>query len=278
MIVQNTAGMFATNGKFPFKFEDLKSWTVRRTDGTITKYVLTSAPVAGGSTSASSAGSSSTAAAKTTSSLGDYCTHKPGTTPTVTFERDGSPIRMWIGNMSGAKATRDTFHYIVDCGDIFSSWNIPDKILTGDKELAEDLLQYTESPEVTRILKIDWDDRQAPKVLPEFWNQLNDRIVGDIMTCCVGGHGRSGTSFACLLLVNAPDYDALDAIVHIRAVHCPRAIESIVQHEYIDKVAEYLGRKGNSKEASTIKDYKALFMASKKPTAVRTQKELGWKK
>ena len=98
------------------------------------------------------------------------------------------------------------------------------------------------------------------------------------MTACVGGHGRSGTSFVCLLLNNAPDYDALDAIVHVRAVHCPRAIESIFQHEYIDDVATFLGREANAKKASSINDYKAAFWASEKPTAVATRKALGWEK
>ena len=269
---------------FPFKLEDLKAWTIRRTDGTTTRFVLSNAPlVSHASFSKPTVEKETTTYNRKTTNLSGYCTHTPGMVPIATFAaakngkgRKAGDISMWIGNLSGAKSTKDGFNYMVDCGDIFTEYqsSAPDPVLSGDATLASLLQEYSEDQFHARILKIDWPDRAAAPMKPEFWPALNEQLSGDIMTCCVGGHGRSGTSFACLLLVNAPDYDAKDAIIHIRAVHCPRAIESQVQHDYIDKVAAFLGRKANAKEIEDIKDYTVAFAASTKPTAIRTRAEL----
>ena len=152
------------------------------------------------------------------------------------------------------------------------------EILSGDVNLTQTLRPYRAPRFFSRVLKIDWEDRAAPDVLPEFWVELNKRLVGDVMTCCQGGHGRSGTALVCLLLVNAPDYDARDAIVHLRASHCPRAIESAVQHDYIDDVAKFLGREPNALAVREITDYKAAFATSEKATAVRFRELLAKEK
>lgn len=271
------------SGNFPFKLENLKSWTLKRTDGTVTKFVLSSTALVGTKTESGISRlplSSSQTQNRTVSGYGSYCAHTPGSIPSAIFERPEGPLKLWVANMSGARTTKDKFEFVIDAGDIISlySGNYTSKLLDGDPELVAALNPYGVEIPKTRLLKIDWNDRAAPDVIPEFWTRLNEIIYGDVMTCCVGGHGRSGTTFTCLLLNNAPDYDALDAIIHLRAVHCPRAIESIVQHEYINDVATYLGREANAKQASQISDYKAAFMNSTKPTAIATRKYLGWDK
>ena len=264
--------------RFPFGLDDLKSWTVKRTDGTATRYVLSTQ---GTSAHTGSSSHESNSTQRSISSYSSYCAHTPKETPVASFPRpDGeAELRFWVANMSGARQTRDAFNFVVDCGDILTlTSRSTAKYLEGDEELASALEPFVTAAPPARILKIDWEDRAAPLLDPGFWTELNKLLYGDVMTCCVGGHGRSGTSFVCLLMVNAPDYDALDAIVHCRAVHCPRAIESVVQHEYIDEVAKHLGRQANAKSANTITNYKEAFMNSKKPTAIRTRKELGWDK
>lgn len=274
MQAQQTQQTSGKQAAFPFKLEDLHSWTVRRTDGTVTKFILSHSAIRSANDTDVRTG---TVAGQITS-MAAYCTHKPGDTPIAEFERKGTaPLRFWIGNMSGARATKDGFDFVIDTGDILNQWSLADPTLTGDPELTELLNPFVAAPPPVRVLKIDWDDRAAPNVVPEFWTELNKQLYGDVMTCCVGGHGRSGTSFVCLLLNNAPDYDALDAIVHVRAVHCSRAIESVSQHEYINDVAKFLGRAENAKSANSVKDYKAAFLASKKSTAIATRKMLGWK-
>jgi hypothetical protein len=284
METQNTQTQ--VGGVFPFKLEDLKSWTVHRKDGTVTKFMLVQSTV---QTQGQTAVQKQTFAntqeqhvqARVTNNYGSYCSHKPNVLeePYAQFTRpDGSQLNLWVASVAGARATKDNFDYMLDFGDIFEPWQIGNGMLEGDKELIQKLSPYTEDKHVTRLLKIDWDDRKAPKVEPEFWVELNKYIKGDVTTACIGGHGRSGSGFVCLLMVNAPDYDALDAIIHLRAVHCPRAIESQEQHAYIDKVAVWLDRKGNSAGAQTITDYKEAFKASTKPTAIATRVRLGWDK
>ena len=286
-------GLFKGKGNevFPFKLEDLVSWTVRRKDGTVSRFTLTDATkdeIRSGKGIAPSEYShhvpetSAAARRAITSGLGNFCDHTPDLKrPIAEFDQGRgaglSPVRLYVGNYSGARSEKNSFDFIIDCGDVISLWGKQaSKVLDGDEELIQALRPLTVEYPRTRVLKIDWADRKAPDVIPSFWNELSQRIAGDVMTCCIGGHGRSGTSLVCLMLANAPDYDALDAIVHLRAVHCPRAIESIEQHEYIDEVAVQLGREGNAKLARKVKDYKAAFCASEKPTAARTRKILGW--
>ena len=267
------------NVGFPFKLEDLRSWTLKRSDGTVTKFVLSNENISTYQSPAQQAlTQTTTVQSRVTSGYGDFCQHKPGEVPSALFERPEGPLKLWVANMSGARTTKDNFDFVIDAGDILSLYGYNNKLLEGDSELVQALKPFAVEYPKTRILKIDWNDRQAPDVVPEFWSELNKWIYGDVMTCCVGGHGRSGTTFTCLLLNNAPDYDALDAVIHLRAVHCPRAIESIIQHDYINDVARHLGREENAKKAGQITDYRGAFMASKKPTAIATRKYLGWNK
>lgn len=257
---------------FPFTLENLKGWTVKRLDGTSTHYTVSKEATV---SQLPARESSAPAQNKLVGGYSNYCTHTPAEGKhSAVFHRENGDLYLWVANMHGARATRDAFDFVIDGGDVLTLTN--NTIFSGDEELVTELSSYS-TAQSARVLQIDWDDRQAPLLAPAFWPALNKIIYGDVMTCCIGGHGRSGTTFACLLLVNSPDYDALDAIVHTRAVHCPRAIESVVQHKYIDSVAEFLGRKGNSEMAHSITDYRAAFTASQKPTAERTRIELNWK-
>jgi hypothetical protein len=291
-----------TGGVFPFKLDDLKAWIVHRKDGTVTKFTLVQSVSQRSDTGSAGAGTgmgggqrqhvsvyrgndpyrdgSGQMQARLTTGFAGFCTHLPDVSglPEAQFTRaDGTELQLWVASVVGARGTKQDFDFVVDCGDIFEPWQMGG-MLEGDVDLTSALSKYVEADRGPRLLKVDWDDRQAPKVSPEFWMELNRRVSGRVMTACIGGHGRSGTSFVCLLLANAPDYDALDAIVHLRAVHCPRAIESQVQHDYIDRVAAEFGRTANAKQAHTVTDYKAAFKASDRPTAVRTRKLLGWDK
>ena len=267
-------------GTFPFKLDDLVSWTVRRTDGAVTKFSLTTIEVSKASEPTKSVGAAVSSGAKVGWGLASYCSHVPKTPVFCVDAVDRAtktPLALYVGSVS-SKSVKDTFDFIVDCGNVLTAWDLPDRTLEGDGELVKALSPHITSVPSVRVLKVDWFDRMAPKLDPAFWPALNAQLHGDVMTCCQGGHGRSGTSFVCLLLCNAPDYDALDAIIHLRAVHCARAIESQVQHEYINEVAKHLGRKANAMELGEVHDYKGAFMAMTKPTAIATKKMLGWDK
>lgn len=271
-------------GAFPFKLENLESWTIKRTDGTVTKFTLTTVKVPKGASQRdiTEAESNATSWFAKPMSLSTYCNHIPKT-PTFYIgakeraERTGlsSPLGLYVGSIS-SKNVKDDFDFIIDGGGVIATYDLSDNILEGDEQLVEMLREHTTFTPAVRVLKVDWLDRKAPRLAPSFWTALNEQVHGDVMTCCQGGHGRSGTAFACLLLCNAPDYDALDAIIHLRAVHCARAIESAEQHDYINTVAEFLGRQGNARELGEVHDYKAAFRAMTKPTALMTKQQLEW--
>ena len=276
---------------FPFKLEDLVSWTIRRTDGSVSRFTLadsaretlaTRKTTMGGGPVGGPVRQETSYADRTQPNLKQFCDHTPKD-PIAEFDDSGegarfAPLRLYVGDAFGANRTKNSFDFVIDGGDVISLYGSKSSsLLEGDDELVLALRNYTTLVPNTRVLKVSWKDREAPEVIPEFWVELNKILYGDVMTCCQGGHGRSGTAFVCLLMVNAPDYSAKDAITHLRAVHCPRAIESVVQHDYINTVAKFLGRAENAHEVKAIKDYKAAFTASVQPTAVRARKVLGWK-
>lgn len=262
---------------FPYQLSDLLYWVVKRKDGTMAKFVLERGETKISPTQKMIAAVQESVAQKYPSqSLSAWCDHTPKPSKPLWVSED-QRVALFVGDYQGARSAVDDFDFCIDGGDVIPLSFRKQKLMEGDEELIAKLTPHlTETYSQTRILKIDWFDRQAPKVMPEFWTTLSGAVYGDVMTCCHGGHGRSGTAFVCLLLNFAKDYDALDAIVHLRAVHCPRAIESKVQHNYINDVAKFLGREPNIVDLDTVHNYKERFMASKKPTAVRTRAMLGW--
>lgn len=94
----------------------------------------------------------------------------------------------------------------------------------------EDLKQYGMIP---NVLRLDWADRTAPPVGWEFWRRLRDKFEEGwaVVACCMGGHGRTGTCLAALLIEDG--FSADDAIDHVRTVHCKEAIETESQELYL---------------------------------------------
>jgi hypothetical protein len=94
-------------------------------------------------------------------------------------------------------------------------------------------------------------DFHAPRLGPGFWFQLvaecHRLAINEITPCCDGGHGRTGTVLACLLIALSYNagirLSAKKAIEEVRARHCTHAIESAEQREYIDKVAKFAADK-----------------------------------
>lgn len=93
---------------------------------------------------------------------------------------------------------------------------------------------------VPRVLRLDWTDRGAPSVGWEFWRALREKFEAgwNIVACCFGGHGRTGTCLAALLIEDG--MTALDAIEHVRTVHCSDAVESKSQELYLEWLGEVM--------------------------------------
>lgn len=255
--------------QFNYTLQDLLYWVIKRKDGTTVKYIYSPEPgkvptVLGPSGGSSSGSGLSTArggyhwGGGSYQSLSTWCKH----TPLVEIfdappRREGmAPIKLYVNDASDARTNRYKFDMIVDGGDVLSPEKAP---LIGDEELVKALMPFTIEYSVPRLLKLDWIDRMAPDVVPAFWPALVERLEGKVMTCCQGGHGRSGTA-AVAIMMCLTDYTPLQAITHLRALHCPRAIESKDQHEYLDSLAKALGREQDAAAAEEVPNFKEAFL------------------
>ncbi len=85
------------------------------------------------------------------------------------------------------------------------------------------------------LLACSWEDRKAPpagfetflleSVIPAL--EAGKKILG----YCTGGHGRTGTFLAALIVLLEPQIT--DPIAEVRKRHCSQAIETSAQEQYI---------------------------------------------
>ena len=265
---------------FPFQLDDLLYWVMRRKDGMVVKYRVVGPHEVGNgaekqTTLVFPAGAAGTAPAYV-KGLGEWCKHDPAAEPVWT----NGKVDLYIANANGCRGYKDDFDFLLDCGNILPLHYIKgggaELILQGDDSLCTQLSKFAVGEKShPRCVKIDWDDREAPPLKFDFWPALYKRLSGTVLTACQGGHGRSGTSLVCLMMVANPEYTPADAVIHLRAIHCPRAIESVVQHNYIGEFGKWLGRPNDIERVSGIKDFKKAFMelghASSKPYQDRLQ-------
>jgi hypothetical protein len=239
----------------------------------------------GGAGGAESVGNTTAALVKSSSSatvhLSDWCKHDPADDPIFAGEK----VDLYIADGPGCRVHHDEFDFVLDCGDILTlSFSNRRELLSGDADLVKKLNKHNTlvKEEKARILKIDWYDRKAPNLAPAFWVDLAKQLKGTALTACQGGHGRSGTALVCLMMVLNEEYTPADAITHLRAMHCPRAIESKEQHVYINNVGGYLGRAKDVEAVTQITDFRSAFLAleleSAKPYQEMLRKRMGGKK
>lgn len=257
---------------FPFNLSDIEAWVIKRKDGSIVRYVLEDFDIPGKHVTKPGPTPYVNHGWSRDYSLSGFCIHTPTPEkPIFTYRGFANPVNLCVGDNSGAKIAKGKFDFVIDGGNVIYPYE-SSRILRGDEEVVTLLAKHTlpEMANKPRIVHLEWADRQAPPVHPQFWVDLSQMLYGDVMTSCQGGHGRSGSA-AVILMMNWTDYSALEAIIHLRAVHCPRAIESTVQHDYINWVARYLGREANAHDAEKITDYKAAFLKLTSPFAKEAQ-------
>ena len=99
-----------------------------------------------------------------------------------------------------------------------------------------DLKDYVHFPSV---LRIENPDMGIPPVGYKFWSRLAELLpIGRVVCCCVGGHGRTGTALAALMIATDPNISAADAIKNVRELHCKNAIESATQESYLERLVK----------------------------------------
>lgn len=266
--VQDVSSVTGSAPAFPFRLEDLAYWVVKRKDGTTIKYTLVGPDdKMGGKEVKAGVYPSSVAplgqmTGGTTHSFSDWCKHDPIGEPIW----DGGKVKIWIADSMGLKGYYQKFDVVLDCGDVLNLFSInKDGKLIGDEELIKVLKPFViGGPKNQQIIKIDWDDRKAPPLDVDAWMALAKHLSKKsqtVVTACQGGHGRSGTSLVCLMMALNPEYTPYSSICHLRAMHCPRAIESKEQHMYINAVGKELGREEDIMKVGEVKSFKESFLA-----------------
>ncbi len=151
------------------------------------------------------------------------CEHR-GLTPIVTL-KDGRELYA----AQGARLDR-TGHLdlIVDCAGLVNGR----KFVTSNSPRYRALNSFA-SPDVVRL---SWPDMTAPThVGLKFWTRLLEMLPQRTAVACVGGHGRTGTCLACLLVADGMTGE--EAIKTVREKHCVKAIETVAQEQYIRRLA-----------------------------------------
>lgn len=90
-------------------------------------------------------------------------------------------------------------------------------------------------------ISLDWPDHGIPPVTFSFWEKLIELLPpGKVVFRCTGGHGRTGTALAALLVISAK-LPADEAIRFVRRQHCVESVETYSQREYLRHLAEWAG-------------------------------------
>lgn len=99
----------------------------------------------------------------------------------------------------------------------------------------------SKTPEIV----LDWPDGWTVDLPYGFWHDLMQYIVQNgkrALVFCLGGHGRTGTALASMLVARGES--APEAIRKIREHYCDEAIETVPQEEYIAEMAKQRQARG----------------------------------
>lgn len=109
----------------------------------------------------------------------------------------------------------------------------------GSEWWAKTVSECTHSGE---YVSIAWPDMSTLPVKHTFWSVLWRMIKEQgfmaVVCSCTGGHGRTGTALACLLIASEKCKNAGDAIEFVREMYCESAIETKGQERYVFDVAK----------------------------------------
>lgn len=109
--------------------------------------------------------------------------------------------------------------------------NVKTNFICGGNRKFHALKKYVSYPQ-PEILNLDWEDYGVPPVTFRFWIHLLELLADkDVTLTCWGGHGRTGTAMAALMI--ADGVPPIDAMRHIWKVYCEKAVETTGQENYL---------------------------------------------
>jgi len=221
--------------------------TVHYSDGTRVVHMHSATGTGAGTSASKTTGNKSTATKSHGTSTGNYHGSTGGSwyatsqKAKLAFEAYG--IEFW----GAAKSKLDDVKFsdgdlIINCTGYAWAPIAPKpftKTVPEWMSLPEIYMKATNGGEKASQLLLDWPDFKEP---PEdadidFWlmilNQARENNVTRIICCCQAGQGRTGTALSALLLATGAVDEPDIAIDYIRKVYNEKAIESVVQEEYL---------------------------------------------
>lgn len=154
------------------------------------------------------------------------CSH-PG--DTVIFEHEGK--QLFASNNHSLKEMSGKWDLIIDLANIISNTD-NSFVKPGQLGKFDALKAYTPSNKLpSEVLRLNWPDMGAPLCTLDFWLTLWKILPAKSVIACMGGHGRTGTCLAALMIAAGVDY--FQAVKDVRSIHCHKAIESMAQMKYL---------------------------------------------
>lgn len=148
----------------------------------------------------------------------------------------------------------------------------------GPKKLKDALIDlvYKDTSKYPEVLRLNWSDMGIPPVGLPFWLKMWEMLPERTVMCCVGGHGRTGTCLASLMISAGIDY--YSAVQTVRTEHCERAIESLQQEKYLhalymDVLKHELENGGDAVEIGKDLEYAASHVPNDKSSYGEIVKE-----
>lgn len=161
-------------------------------------------------------------------------------------KHDGEPAfrigRVFIGGGSDSGRHAKKADVLVDCTNGKFEHKPPKQKKPVWGGIFSGLNQFMSPPsKEPEIIGLHWPDGGKPPVPLAFFKEIveicqkrakeEDRDIS-LVFACMGGHGRTGTALAAVL-VACKEYTAADAIEYVREHHCYKACETAVQLEWL---------------------------------------------
>ena len=102
-----------------------------------------------------------------------------------------------------------------------------------------------------KVISIQWPDGGIPDMAAKDWRALlkliqeQKKSAGkgelNVLVCCSGGHGRTGTALAVIAALTGTEPD--DPVTFVRSQYCLRAVETKAQCGYVRGIMRLLADK-----------------------------------
>lgn len=153
----------------------------------------------------------------------------------VVFEKDGKKLYAASGGglKDAIREGKGKWDLIIDLANNITATSF---ISARSSKRFEPLKAYTYGAGQIKseVLQLDWPDMGIAPATIDFWRNLWEMLPEKTVVACMGGHGRTGTCLAALMIASGEAYE--DAVKHVRKMHCKEAVESHSQESYLHRL------------------------------------------